>query len=406
MTAGGSPTLTRVLRGQLCTGCGLCASVSQGAITMATAAPGYSRPVQHGPVGDPAEKAIAAACPGAIVEPWPSAPNTHPYWGPWLRVATAHATDDALRFRASSGGMVSALAIHALNSGLVDRVVHVIPDPDTPDRNIVTCSTSAPEIAEGAGSRYSPSSPLAVIDRVLCDGGAAAFVGKPCDVSALRRLARVDPRVNEHVPVMLSFFCAGISSHRGVDAILASMGVRREELAAFRYRGHGWPGTAAATTRDGRVVEMSYADSWGAHLSKEVQFRCKICPDAVGGTADVACADPWYGDERGYPSFAERDGRSLVITRTAIGERLLEGAIAAGAVIAAPLEVGEIDRMQPGQTRRKRLVVSRVAALAASLQARPVMRGTLVNEAARRAGWGEQLRSFLGALRRIVIRRR
>ena len=55
---------------------------------------------------------------------------------------------------------------------------------------------------------------------------------------------------------------------------------------------------------------MSYADSWGAHLSKHVQFRCKICPDAVGGVADIACADAWYGGDSGYPQFDEAAGRS------------------------------------------------------------------------------------------------
>ena len=50
---------------------------------------------------------------------------------------------------------------------------------------------------------------------------------------------------------------------------------------------------------------MSYAQSWGEILTKHVQFRCKVCPDGSGGFADVACADAWYGDERGYPSFEE-----------------------------------------------------------------------------------------------------
>jgi coenzyme F420 hydrogenase subunit beta len=373
---------------------------------METAAPGYSRPVQHGPLPDYAELAISEACPGAVAAPWRDAPNIHPYWGPWRGIATGYATDAALRFRASSGGALSALAIHALKSGQVDRVVHVIPDPDTPDRNVVTCSTTVAEIFDGAGSRYSSSSPLAAVDRVLSDGGAAAFVGKPCDISALRRLARVDSRVSKHIPLMLSFFCAGISSHRRVDGILAEMGLERDDVAAFRYRGNGWPGRAAATTHDGRIVEMSYAGSWGEHLSKEVQFRCKICPDAVGGVADVACADPWYGDARGYPSFDEQDGRSLIVTRTASGERLVAGAVAAEALITAPLDVGEIERMQPGQARRKRLVASRVAALAVTLQPTPAMNGTLVGKAARRAKPYEQLHSFAGALRRIILRRR
>jgi coenzyme F420 hydrogenase subunit beta len=401
-----SPTVSRVLRGQLCTGCGLCASVSQGAITMQAAPPGYSRPVQTGPLTEAAERTIAQACPGVVVQPWSPGPNLHPYWGPWRRIATGHASDESIRFRGSSGGVVTALAVHALQSGAVDRVAHVVADPSSPTRNVMACSTSAAEISEGAGSRYSASSPLGAIDQMLSDGGAVAIVGKPCDISALRRLAQVDPRVERHVRYALSFFCAGIPSHRAAGRVLAAMGVEPDDLVGFRYRGRGWPGKAAAQTRDGRLVEMSYAESWGEHLSKEIQFRCKICPDAVGGVADIACADPWYGDEDGFPIFDENGGRSMIITRTAAGDALVDSAIAAGQLSVEPLDVAEIERMQPSQARRKRLVASRMAALAVTLQPRPEVGGAEVAAAARRARVGEKLRSFLGAVRRIIIRRR
>src|SRR3546814_12796145 len=96
------------------------------------------------------------------------------------------------------------------------------------------------------------------------------------------------------------------------------MGLAGAPLSEFRYRGNGWPGQAVARTTDGRAGEMSYERSWGDHLSREVQFRCKICPDAVGGTADIACADAWYGGEGGYPQFEEQDGRSLIMVRSTV----------------------------------------------------------------------------------------
>jgi coenzyme F420 hydrogenase subunit beta len=151
---------------------------------------------------------------------------------------------------------------------------------------------------------------------------------------------------------------------------------------------------------------MSYADSWGGHLSREVQFRCKICPDGVGGVADVACADAWNADARGYPSFEEKDGVSLVVARTAAGEALMRGAMAAGVVAASPLDVDRIEAMQPGQSRRKRLVRARVAALAMTLQPRPDFSGVMAGEAAKRASIGERLRDTLGTIRRVINGRR
>jgi coenzyme F420 hydrogenase subunit beta len=406
MTAKPSRTVGRVLKGQLCTGCGLCAAAAPGAIVVETASPGYSRPRQIGPVLDHQERVIAAACPGSVVESWPEAPNLHPYWGPWRRVATGWATDQTLRHRASSGGALTGLAVHALKSGMVDRVVHVVPDLERPTRNRVVCSTTEAEVIAGAGSRYAASSPLAVMDQVLSDGGRVAFIGKPCDASALRRLARIDKRVDQHIAFILAFFCAGVPSHAGADRVIAAMGMDPAEVSRFRYRGFGWPGLTVAEDRNGTRAEMTYAESWGGHLSHEIQFRCKICSDAVGGVADIAFADAWYGDSRGYPSFEEHDGRSLIMTRTEAGESLLGAALEAGAIDVRPLDVGEIEAMQPSQARRKRLVWSRLAALSATLQSKPDVRGTEVPTAAWQAGGGEQIKSFLGSVRRIVVARR
>jgi coenzyme F420 hydrogenase subunit beta len=373
---------------------------------MADTPPGYARPIGVGEVTPAAEAIIAKACPGARVASWPQGGEVDPYWGPSRRIATGYATDPRVRFEGSSGGAISALLIHALREGLVDRVVHVAPDPAAPTRNITAVSRTPQEVLARAGSRYTASSPLAAIEAMLAEGGRFAFVGKPCDVSALRLLAEVDPRVAAHAPLVLSFFCGGIPSHDGVGRILRTLGVAAERVVAFRYRGQGWPGSAQALTDAGEAYQMSYAESWGGHLSKEVQFRCKICPDAVGGVADIACADAWYGDEQGYPSFEEEDGRSLIISRTEAGERLLESALAAGALAAGPLNVSEIIKMQPAQARRKRLVLARTAALPLLLQPTPKMAGLRVGEAARRGGLADAARNFLGSIRRTLLGRR
>lgn len=401
-----SPTIARVLKGELCTGCGLCAGVADGAVAMTTLAPGYSRPEIRKRVSDQAEQAISHACPGQRVAPWQAAPHQHLSWGPWLQTLTGYAADPDVRFCASSGGALSGLLIHALETELVDAVLHVAADPDQPTRNVVTWSRTRDEVIGAAGSRYAASSPLADINAALSQDLRLAFVGKPCDVSALRQLANVDARVNARFPLMLSFFCAGVPSHNGADRIVRDMGFEPEEVRAFRYRGNGWPGLTRAETHDGRVAEMRYEDSWGGQLSKEVQFRCKICPDAVGGVADIACADAWYGGETGYPQFEEQDGRSLIMSRTATGDRLLRDAMLAGKIVAEALPVSDIDLMQPGQARRKRLVAARLAACAATLQPRPKMTGLDVGRAARQAGAIETVKNWLGTMRRIVQGRR
>lgn len=401
-----SPTLERVRRGELCTGCGLCAALSDGAFSLTDSAPGYLRPPAGAALTPAAELAVAAACPGNRVAPWPEDRPAHPYWGPIGTCQTGHARDPAVRHLGSSGGVLTALAIFALEQGLVDAVVHVAADPAQPTRNRNILSRDRDSVLGAAGSRYAPSSPLVEVDSLLASGERYMFVGKPCDVSALAALDEIDPRVASAFPYRLSFFCGGIPSFAGTDRILAALGLAGRKLASFRFRGNGWPGLTEARTLDGEVATMRYADSWGRFLSTEVQYRCKICPDAVGGVADIAAADAWYGGESGYPTFEELDGRSLVIGRTAIGQDLLARALASDVIALEELDLAEVDLMQPSQARRKRLVAARTAAARTLLQPVPEMHGLGLGVAARQGKIAETIRNYFGSLRRIIVGRR
>lgn len=407
------PTLRRVLRADSCAGCGLCAGLDP-AIGLERSAKGWWRPVARGEARPETDALLADACPGTTIAPWldhrgrpgEGVVDVDPCWGPHVRVMTGYSCDPEIRYQGSSGGVLSALAVHLLRTGQVDRVLHVAMDPESPLLTRIVRSTGRADVLTAAGSRYAPAAPLAEIMAELETPGRLLFIGKPCDAGALRQLCAADPTVGARFPYILSFFCAGTPSQDGTGRILDRLGVEPADVAHFRYRGDGWPGYASATRHDGSRERMSYADSWGDILSKEVQFRCKICPDGVGGAADVAAADAWYGGDSGYPSFEEADGRSLVISRTARGDALVREAEAAGAVSTELLDIGEIVKMQPSQARRKRQILARLAAMAVTANPLPTMHGLKLWSAARQESLKNQLKAMLGTTRRIVQGRR
>ena len=405
MTAPALPsTLRRVLASDTCAGCGLCAGLDP-AIGLQRDTHGWWRPVPRGAARQETDALLAKTCPGARLSPWEGGDPDRAIdtlWGPWKRVMTANAADPEVRHLASSGGALSALAIHLLQTRRVDRVLHVSMEPGSPLLTAIHRSFDRADVLVGAGSRYAPAAPLAEIGAELERGGRILFIGKPCDAGAVRELTRADPVAAERIPYILSFFCAGTPSQRGTDRILDRLGVAKDEVEHFRYRGDGWPGYATATRRDGSTERISYEKSWGGILSKEVQFRCKICADGIGGAADVAAADAWYGGETGYPSFDEADGRSLMISRTTRGEELVREAEAAGVIRTEPLALGEIPKMQPSQARRRELVASRMMAMRLALRTPPETDGLLVAEASRRAGLFDNLKSLAGTFRRII----
>lgn len=391
-----SPALARVARGSLCSGCGGCALVAPGAIRMEEVAPGLLRPRQVAALSGDEEDAIAAICPGLGQRVAAGGRHDDVLWGPYLAMRTGHATDPELRHAASSGGALSAVLVHLLAAGEIDGVIQTAAAPRLPIGNVTVLSRDPAQVQAAAGSRYAPSSPLAGLAAHLDGAERLAFVGKPCDVAALRALAARDGRVAARFPVMLSFFCAGVPALAGAREVLGRLGAAEAETAAFRYRGHGWPGRATARLRDGTERSMSYHDSWGGVLSRHVQHRCKICADGTGKAADLVCADAWECDDRGYPLFDEKPGVSLIVARTEHGAALMRAAEAAGHLATAPFDPTGLARMQPGQSGRRRALMARLAGLRVLGRPVPHYAGLNLWAAARQNRLRVNLRNFAG----------
>ena len=399
-----SPALSRVEKGSLCAGCGACAALAPGAVAMAVTGAGFLRPVQTAAIPDRAEAAVRAVCPGLRQEVAAGGRTDHVLWGPYREMRTGWATDPDLRFRGSSGGALSGILAWLIESGEVTGALTNAADPDRAVANRPILATSRSEVAEAAGSRYAPSAPLAALD--LAGEGPTAFVGKPCDAVAFRAMEARDSSLTRRFPVVLSFFCAGVPSLDGGEAVLAALGTTPEETAAFRYRGHGWPGRATALSHDGTEASMTYHESWGKILSSRVQHRCKLCADGTGVAADIVCADAWETDAAGYPLFEEADGISLIVARTDKGADLLARAEAAGAIRTEPFDVSGLAAMQPGQTRRRQALLGRLWGQRVLGKPVPDYRGLGVARAARTGKPGWILKNFLGMIRRGVGRGR
>ncbi|MEM8728366.1 MAG: Coenzyme F420 hydrogenase/dehydrogenase, beta subunit C-terminal domain [Pseudomonadota bacterium] len=398
-----SKTLRRVAQSDLCAGCGACAALSDGAVSMIETDGGFLRPLQTAAVTDSQESAIDAACPGTGLALAPEGRQVHDLWGPIVSVGRGYATDDALRKNASSGGGLSAVLSYLLDSGEVEAVVQTRASTQNPVGNETVESQGGLDVYEAAGSRYAPSAPLANLYDALSRYEKIAFIGKPCDVAALRGMQSVDARLREQVVFALSFFCAGVPSLKGAEEVLTAMGVTPEDkVEAFRYRGDGWPGYARADLADGSSRKMSYADSWGNILSRRVQKRCKICADGIGSFADLVCADAWETDADGYPLFEERDGISLFVCRTPQGQALMERAMASGAIAVDPCDADVIDPMQPGQVRKRRYLFARLSAMRTLLRPIPDYQGFALLRNASAAGIKINLRQYAGMLLREV----
>lgn len=400
-----SPSLARVSRGNLCAGCGACAGIAPTSIVMTEVDPGFLRPSQIAPLEAAEEALIADICPGLGQQVLAEGRADPVLWGPYISMQTGWAQDSAIRHAGSSGAALSMILIHLLETDQIDGVVQTAANPDLVIGNTTVLSTDVAAITAASGSRYAPSAPLSDLHHHLASGQRLAFVGKPCDVAALRALGTRDHRVATTFPVLLSFFCAGVPSHTGARAVLAALDTDLDHTTSFRYRGNGWPGQATATLTSGESRGMSYHESWGKILSKHVQHRCKICADGTGTAADIVCADAWESDAEGYPVFTESEGISLIVARTGLGDRIVQQAAAAGRIKTTPFDVDTLAAIQPGQRERRRALWARMAALWVTGRPIPVYKGFQIAAAARQNTLRRNLKNFLGTLRRVIQRR-
>jgi coenzyme F420 hydrogenase subunit beta len=226
---------------------------------------------------------------------------------------------------------MTALGCYLLETGKVDAVLHVRASDTRPMETDAIVSRTPEEVRSGAQSRYGPAAPLAPVMELLDEGITFALLAKPCDVAAIRNLAAIDPRAEKQIPYLTTLFCGGAPSLHTASDIAAHYGLAPDQVAVFRFRGEGWPGPTHIESQDGRVFDLTYDQAWfsrGVPWKYDMQFRCKICPDAIGELADIVCPDAWIMRD-GKPIHEEAPGANLLIARTERGEALVAEAAAA-----------------------------------------------------------------------------
>lgn len=393
-----------VIDNGLCLGCAACTQIETGSkVSVHIDETGFIRPRLTQRLTEDEDQAFSEICPGLTVRHEQKGSHWTDLWGPVVSSHVGWAKDRDTRFGGSSGGGITASISYLLDKKLVDAVLHVGVSAEGPLINTYKISTTSAEAKANTGSRYAPAAPLEGLSAILSKYSRVAVVGKPCDIVAARNLAKHSREVGEKLKYFISFMCAGVPSFKGTDAVLNLLEVKKGELKTFRYRGNGWPGYATATLDSGETKTMSYHDSWGRVLNKHLQLRCKVCIDGTGEFADITFADAWYGGDEGYPDFEEKEGRSLVLVRTEVGRSLFEGALQAEYLESESLPLSDVEKMQPYQAIRKKLMLSRVLAMRLFGLKPPRYDFGNMSKLAMGAGIKKNVISFLGMARRALV---
>ncbi|GAB4345083.1 MAG: hypothetical protein Kow0099_25040 [Candidatus Abyssubacteria bacterium] len=238
--------------------------------------------------------------------------RTDPVLGSHRTLAMAKATQTSVQSKGQYGGTVSALLIHALKKKLVNAALltkyserkHVLPQPFVARtrKDVLACS----------GSKYTASPTLSLLNGLLETGEKIAVVGRPCQVTAIRKMQRYDDRPEvKNIELVIGLFCLWALDYRKYSNYLRD----QVELKAIKK--------IDIPKNDDFIV---YTNGGTARVSIDkiksfIRPTCQVCFDVTAELADISIGSTEWMDDW-----------NTMLVRSETGAKLVESALKAKAI--------------------------------------------------------------------------
>lgn len=300
----------------LCKSCGMCAGICPtSAVTMVK-----NEFQQYIPLFD-SKKCIDCrkcieVCPGIDITEYADS-----IVGDFKNLYIAWSRDEKTRTLGSSGGVISSLASWMLKDGIVKKAILLNSknSPITPRPVVVT---SPEDVINSIGSKY--------ISYPICDiankfDKHSLITTLPCQTLAIKKSGR-------ELGFIFGLFCSKAYTSDLATYICKQEGIENQEIINIDYRKGDWPGFVSIETKY-KSFDIPYNRSYFTGVANSNYFTiqgCLLCPDYFNEFSDISFGDPW-----GFQIDDElKKGKTLLISRTAKGQSLIDQAISNGIIIA------------------------------------------------------------------------
>lgn len=266
-------------------------------------------------------------------------------------VYTGYALDQTIHQSAVSGGVSSAILIHALESGKIDGAILAGFDPETPYEAKAYVATTREQILGCAGSKYQPHPQLLGIREAMDMGlERLAITTTPCHALSLRKMMIQEEfkDFTKRIKLIISNICGAHWSRHGTEFLIQNcVQVSLDDVAAIKYRARPFPGEFKVSLKNGQDAEAPFVNSLLGQLAKFTPEECRYCLEKVASVADIVVGDTWhhpvlcpsllgtYTDEdcaKDERIARARNGMTAVVVRSEIGQSFVDSARNAGAV--------------------------------------------------------------------------
>ena len=228
--------------------------------------------------------------------------------GSYRDIFWARSKDPEVLARGQYGGVATTLVDLAIREGEMEGAVLARTSPLDPLLPQGFLAKDREAVLACAGSKYVGAPTLAELNRAIRDGvKRVGFVGRPCQVLALRRRQLI--KDGDPVGLVIGLFCFWALSYEPFKEYLS----QRLDISAIRR----------VDIPPGEVVVYGEEGELGRFPVDEVRpfalASCAICPDVTSELADISIGS------------TERDYKfCTVIVRSEMGQHIIDRAVSAG----------------------------------------------------------------------------
>lgn len=287
------------------------------------------------------------------------------YTGRYLEAYIGHSTDDDIRSGASSGGVVTQLLVHLLETGSIKGAIVVAMDEENPLVGKAYIARNRQELMPSRQSKYT----IVPVNRVLAeireDEGPYALVGLPCHVHGFRKWANLNRKLEKIVPIVIGLYCVTNLEPVVTADLLKIAGLTNSHVTGFEFRGGEWPGQIRARDENGKYHALHYSNFKDGAINYLTRLysptRCKLCTDGSAEFADISVADGWTRGNNGKYLYHRM---STILVRTEQGRKILKSAVDSGVLFVQSIDHDSIYRTHIGlQKQKKRDAPARIERL-------------------------------------------
>ncbi|ETJ19331.1 Coenzyme F420 hydrogenase/dehydrogenase beta subunit protein [human gut metagenome] len=258
-------------------------------------------------------------------------------------IKVAYSTDEELRNKSASGGIITQLIKNMFDDKKIDVAVTVAQNEKNVLLNKVEIITNIEELEKTQGSRYSPSSNCIVLKELIKNDKykKIAFIGKPCDIEALSAFESLNKKLMNKIVLKISIMCHHTPTRKGLINLLESNKIDINNINKISFRGDGWPGKFKVEDNKGEVYSTTYFDAWNNYLSQDHNERCNYCDNPFPLEADIVVGDPW-GDE----FKNDKHGQSLILIRSKAAHSIINELESKDKIASSLASYQDVERYQ------------------------------------------------------------